>query len=142
MPDRDRPDGYDPDRWDARFIVARDGPRELEPGVHRRTLASLNSGWLARGGLLHLLDDGLWFVPSPLERLLLARPVRLDFADITAVERHPARAGEMLLDGRAPRMRVLTGARSYDFLFPGGLDEWLASVKERQQIWQNRQRFA
>ena len=63
MPDLHRDDGYDPDRWDARFIILRDGPRELEDGVYRRTLASLNSGWFARGGLLRLHDDHLSFTP-------------------------------------------------------------------------------
>ena len=141
MPDSQRPDDYDPDRWDARFIIARDGPRELEPGVHRRTIASLNNGWLARGGLLRLYDDHLSFAPSPLERLLLARPVRIDFADITAVQRHPARDGDVLPDGRSPRMRLLTEARSFDFVFVGGLDDWIASLKERLQVWEIRQRF-
>ena len=141
MPDSQRPDDYDPDRWDARFIVARDGPRELEPGVHRRTIASLNSGWLARGGLLRLHDDHLSFAPSPLERLLLARPLRIDFGDITAVQRHPLREGEVLPAGRAPRMRLLTGSRSFDFVFVGGLDDWIASLKERLRVWEIRQRF-
>ncbi len=142
MPDSHRPDDFDPDRWDAQFIIARDGPRELEEGVYRRTLASLNNGWLARGGLLHLQADGLLFVPSPLERLLLARTVRLDFARITAIERLPAREGDVLPGGVAPRMRLHTESRSYDFVFPNGLDDWVASVKERRWIWQNRERFA
>jgi len=141
MPDSQRPDDYDPDRWDARFIVARDGPRELEPGVHRRTIASLNNGWLARGGLLRLHDDHLSFAPSPLERLLLARPIRIDFCDITAVQRHPSRDGDVLPGGRSPRMRLLTEARSFDFVFVGGLDDWIASLKERRQVWEIRQRF-
>jgi hypothetical protein len=142
MPDSQRSDDYDPDRWDARWIEARDGPRDLEEGVYRRTLASLNNGWLARGGLLRLHDDHLSFTPSPLERLLLARPVRIDFADITAVERHPTRVGDVLPGGRAPRMRLRAGTRAYDFVFLGGLDDWIASVKERRQIWEIRQRFA
>jgi hypothetical protein len=142
VPDANRPDDFDPDRWDAQFIIARDGPRELEPGVYRRTLASLNNGWLARGGLLHLHEDHLSFLPSPMERLLLARPVRIDFAEITAVERLPVRDGDVLPGGAAPRMRLRTLSRDYDFVFPNGLDDWVASLKERRQIWENRQRFA
>ena len=142
MPDANRPDDFDPDRWDAAFIIARDGPRELEEGVYRRTLTSLNNGWLARGGLLLLHADHLEFAPSPMERLLLARAVRVDFDQITAVERHPARDGDILPGGVAPRMRLLTTSRTYDFVFPAGLDDWVASVKERRQIWENRQRFA
>lgn len=141
MPDQNRPDDFDPDRWDAPFIIARDGPRELEEGCYRRTLASLNNGWLARGGLLMLFADGLRFVPSPMERLLLARTLWVDFAQITTVERLPLRAGDVLPGGVAPRMRVRTESRSYDFVFPTGLDDWMASVKERRDIWDNRQRF-
>ena len=91
MPDLHRDDGYDPDRWDARFIIARDGPRELEEGVYRRTLASLNSGWLARGGHLRLHDDHLSFAPTTLERLLFAKAHRIDFDAIESVAREPAR---------------------------------------------------
>jgi hypothetical protein len=141
VPDANRPDDFDPDRWDAQFIIARDGPRELEEGVYRRTLASLNSGWLARGGLLLLHADHLSFAPSPMERLLMARPLRIDFSEITAVERLPSREGEILPGGVAPRMRLTTQSRTYDFVFPTGLDDWMASVKERRQIWENRQRF-
>ena len=142
MPDSHRHDGYDPDRWDAQFIVARDGARELEDGVHRRTLASLNNGWLARGGHLRLHDDHLSFAPTPMERLLLAKPVRIDFAEITAVERHPTRAGDVLPGGKAPRMRVMTEGRGFDFIFHAGLDDWLDAVSERRRIWENRRRFA
>ncbi|WP_217920786.1 hypothetical protein [Miltoncostaea oceani] len=141
MPDSNRPDDFDPDRWDAAFIIARDGPRELEEGVYRRTLASRNDGWLARGGLLRLHADHLSFAPSPMERLLFARALRIDFAEITAVERLPPRDGEVLPGGVAPRMRLRTQSRTYDFVFPVGLDDWMASVKERRQIWDNRQRF-
>jgi hypothetical protein len=141
VPDSQRPDGYDPDRWDAPFIIARDGPRELEDGVTRRTLASLNNGWLARGGMLRLHDDHLSFTPTPMERLLFARSVRIDFAAITEVQRHPEREGDILPGGLAPRMRLLTEARTYDFLFPSGLDDWINSLRERRRVWENRQRF-
>jgi hypothetical protein len=141
LPDSRRPDDYDPDRWDAVFIEARDGPRELEEGCHRRTLASLNNGWLARGGLLRLHDDHLSFTPSPMERLLLAKRLTISFTDITAVERHPAEVDAALPGGKAPRMRLLTTSRSYDFVFHRGLDDWIDSVKERLDVWENRQRF-
>jgi hypothetical protein len=141
VPDSHRDDGYDPDRWDARFIVARDGPRELEDGVHRRTLASLNNGWLARGGHLRLHDDHLSFDPSRIERLLFAKPVRVDFTRVTGVERHPARPEDVLPGGMSPRMRVRTEAKSYDFVFHTGLDDWLDAVGERMRIWQTRRRF-
>jgi hypothetical protein len=67
--------------------------------------------------------------------------VTIDFADITAVERHPARPGEMLPGGKAPRMRLHTTSRSYDFVFLTGLDDWIDSVKERLDVWEIRARF-
>jgi hypothetical protein len=141
VPDRHRDDGFDPDRWDAQFIIARDGPRELEPGVHRRTLASLNNGWLARGGHLRLHDDRLSFAPSPLERVLLAREVQVDFGEITAIERRPPRAEDVLPGGQSPRLRVHAGARRYDFVFHDGLDDWIQAIEERRQIWARRRSF-
>lgn len=140
MPDLHRDDGYDPDRWDAKFIIARDGPRELEEGVYRRTLASLNSGWMARGGLLRLHDDHLSFSPTPIERMLLAKPHRIDFARIVSVTREPERAEEVLPGGKAPRMRILTDERSFEFVFHSGLDDWLEAVGERRGIWETRTR--
>lgn len=141
VPDLHRDDGYDPDRWDAAFIVARDGPRDLEPGVYRRTLASLNSGWLARGGLLRLHDDHLSFVPTPIERLLFAKPHRITFASIDVIRREPERIGEFLPGGKAPRMKVETRERSFEFVFPGGLDDWIDAVRERRRIWETRTRM-
>jgi hypothetical protein len=142
MPDRRGDDDYDPDRWDARFIIARDGPRELEPGEHRRTIASLNNGWLARGGLLRLHDDRLAFAPSPLERLLLAKDVEIGFDEVTGVERHPSTPGDVLPGGVAPRMRVVTTTKRYDFVFHSGLDDWISAVEDRRRIWEVRSRFA
>jgi len=139
---RDRHDGFDPDRWDAQFIIARDGPRQLEEGVHRRTLASLNNGWLARGGHLRLHDDHFSFTPSPLERLLFAKSMHVPFDQITALERHPAERDAMLPGGVAARMRVYSEERRYDFVFPPGLlDDWIEAARERMTIWERRQRF-
>lgn len=141
MPDLHRDDGYDPDRWDARFIIARDGPRELEDGVYRRTLASLNSGWLARGGLLRLHDDHLSFAPTPIERMLLAKPHRIDFDAIESVVREPRGTEEILPGGKAARMRITTRERSFEFVFTVGLDDWLEAVGERRRIWETRTRM-
>ena len=110
------------------FIEARDGPRELEEGCHRRTLASLNNGWLARGGLLRLHDDHLSFTPSPLERLLLAKRLTISFADITAVERHPARWTRRSPEARR-RACACSPPRGATTVFHRGLDDWLDSVR-------------
>ncbi len=142
MPDSHRDDGYNPDRWDAQYIIARDGPRELEDGVYRRTLASLNNGWLARGGHLRLHDDHLSFTPTPIERLLMARTVSVGFDEIEEVERHPTNPEDFLPGGKAPRMRVRTAERHYDFVFHNGLDDWMDAVSERRGIWENRVRMA
>lgn len=142
MPDEHRDDGYDPDRWDAKFIELRDGARELEDGVYRRTAASLNSGWMARGGLLRLHDDHLSFTPSPIERLTLAKAHRIAFAQIVSVAREPVRAEDVLPGGKAARMRITTEARDFEFVFLNGLDDWLDAVGERRRIWENRSRMA
>ena len=141
MPDEHRDDGYDPDRWDAKFIELRDGPRELQPGEYRRTLASLNSGWYARGGLLRLHDDGLSFAPTPIERLLFGKNHRIDFAAITVIEREPRRPEDVLPGGKAARMRITTVERSFEFVFHHGLDDWLEAIDERRRIWENRTRM-
>jgi hypothetical protein len=141
LPDRRGDDDYDPDRWDAPLIVWRDGPRELEDGVHRRTIASLNKGWLARGGRLSLCDDHLDFVPTPIERLLFARSMRIDFDEIIRVERLPARREDVLPAGQHPRMRLITGSESFDFLFMSGLDDWISAVEDRLRIWDTRRKF-
>ena len=141
MPDEHRDDGYDPDRWDAKFIELRDGPRQLQDGEYRRTLASLNSGWMAHGGLLRLHDDGLSFSPSPIERLLFARAHRIDFTSIRSIEREPRRPEELLPGGKAPRMRITTEVRSFEFVFHNGLDDWLDAIAERRRIWENRNRM-
>lgn len=142
MPDVSRDDGFDPDRWDAQLVIARDGSRELEPGTYRRTIASLNNGWLARGGHLALHDDGLSFTPTPLERLLFARRITIPFREITGIERHPTRPQDALPGGKAPRMRLLCGQQSFDFVFFNGLDDWIESLKDRVEIWERRARFA
>ena len=141
MPDEHRDDGYNPDRWDAKFIELRDGPRELQPGEYRRTLASLNSGWLARGGLLRLHDDRLSFTPTPIERMLFCKSHQIDFTAITAIEREPRRPEDVLPGGKAPRMRITTSERSFEFVFHHGLDDWLDALAERRRIWENRTRM-
>jgi hypothetical protein len=141
LPDRRCDDDYDPDRWDAHLIEWRDGPRELEDGVHRRTTASLNNGWFARGGRLAMHDDHLSFTPTPIERLLFGRDLRIDFSEIIRVERHPERPKDVLPGGQSPRMRLITGSKSFDFLFMSGLDDWISAVEDRLRIWENRRRF-
>jgi hypothetical protein len=90
---------------------------------------------------LRLHDDRLSFTPSPIERLLFATSHRIDFAEITAVVREPRRPEDVLPGGKAPRMRITTGERSFEFVFHNGLDDWLEAVGERRRIWENRTRM-
>lgn len=125
--------------WDRIWVGLRDGAfLGQEDGVRRRGLVSVNAGWLARGGLLRLYADRLEFEPNPLERLLGARRRRLPFAEITRVERRPERPDDVSPVGQAPRMRLhLAGGSHLDVLPAGGLDDWLAAIREAW-AWQAR----
>lgn len=130
--------------WERLMIGLRDGGfLGQEDGVHMRGLASLNRGWLARGGLLRLRDDGLTFEPNPLERLLLARPGSYPFSQILRIERRPRRPDEVSPLGQSPRIRLhLEGEEHVDVLPAGGPDAWLDAIRERRAIWVRRRRFA
>src|SRR3974390_3672514 len=99
-------------------------------GVYRRGLVSINVGWLARGGLLHLEIPGLRFVPNPLERLMRARTKYFAFAEITQVERCPPTPGGVLPGGLAPRIRLHFVAARPGAILPAGetLDDWLPAT--------------
>ena len=108
-----------------------------EEGVLKRGLISLNAGWLARGGLLRLHEEGLSFTPNPLERLLGARGRRIAFADLDLLERMPGRPGEFLPGGLRPRIRLhLRGGGQVDLLPAGdNVDDWLDAIRERRAVW-------
>ncbi len=127
--DDDRPD------WERMWTGLRDGEfLGPEDGVRKRGLVSVNSGWLARGGLLRLYADRLEFEPNPLERLLAARRRVWSFAEIERLERRPERPGEVSPIGQTPRVRLhMSGGRHIDVLPAGGtLDEWLPMI---DQAW-------
>jgi len=125
--DDDRPE------WDRVWVGLRDGAfLGPEGGVRKRGLVSVNSGWLARGGLLRLYADRLVFEPNPLERLLAARTRTLSFAEIERIERRPAGAEDISVTGETKRMRLhLSGGASLDVIPIGDtLDEWLVAIGE------------
>jgi hypothetical protein len=125
--DRDRPE------WDRVWVGLRDGAfLGPEDGVRRRGLVSINSGWLARGGLLRLYTDRLEFEPNPLERLLAARKRTLSFAQIEGIERRPERAGEVVPTGQTQRMRLhMSGGGQLDVIpIADTLDDWIVAIKE------------
>ena len=108
-----------------------------EEGVRKRGLVSINSGWLARGGLMRVYTDRLEFEPNPLEKLLAARRPPLPYADIVRIERRPAGVNDVSPVGEAKRMRLhLREGRTLDVLPPGDtLDEWMVAVLEPWTWW-------
>lgn len=133
--DDERPD------WDRLFVGLRDGAfLGAEPGVRKRGMVSINSGWLARGGLLRLYADRLEFEPNPLERLLLARPRVIAFADLERIERRPADPELLSVGGEAPRMRLHRHESAHIDVLPAGrtLDEWLVAIRESWTWWSRR----
>lgn len=133
--DDERPD------WERLMVGLRDcaflGP---EPGVRKRGLVSLNVGWLARGGLLRLHEDGLSFTPNPLERLLGARHRRFPFADIAELQRMPLHPGEILPGGQRARIRLYLTDGAHIDLLPAGdaLDDWLDAIRDVRALWTRR----
>ena len=127
--------------WDRLFVGLRDGAfLGSEPGVRKRGLVSINTGWLARGGLLRLYFDRLEFEPNPLERLLLARARVIAFADLDRIERRPESAEQISVGGEAPRMRLHRHEGGHIDVLPAGrtLDEWLVAIKESWMWWSRR----
>ena len=125
----DRPD------WERMWTGLRDGEfLGPEDGVRRRGLVSVNTGWLARGGLLRLYRDRLVFEPNPLERLMLARRRTIAFAELERVERRPERPGDVSPVGQTARMRLHMSDGSHIDVIPAGdtLDEWLPMI---DQAW-------
>jgi len=131
--DEGRPD------WDRIWVGLRDGQAFLgtEDGVRKRGLVSINSGWLARGGLMRVYADRLEFEPNPLERLLAARRRTLPYAEIERVERRPARPQDISPAGEAKRMRLhMRGGATIDVVPPGEtLDDWMLAVLEPWTWW-------
>ena len=132
--DDDRPE------WDRVWVGLRDGAfLGQEDGVRKRGLVSINSGWLARGGLLRLYTDRLEFEPNPLERLMAARRRTLPFAEIDRIERRPERVEDVSPTGESKRMRLHMGARGTLDVIPAGdtLDDWLLALRE-SWVWYRR----
>ncbi len=132
-PDWDGTDDDEPADWNRVWTGLRDGEfLGPEDGVRKRGLVSINSGWLARGGLLRLYADRLEFEPNPLERLLAARRRSFSFAEVERFERRPASPDEVSPVGQTPRMRLhLTGRKPVDVIPAGGtLDSWLAAIRQ------------
>ena len=121
--------------WERMWTGLRDGEfLGPEDGVRRRGLVSVNTGWLARGGLLRLYRDRLEFEPNPLAPPMLARRRPIAFAPPERVERRPERPGDVSPVGQTARMRLHMSDGSHIDVIPAGdtLDEWLPMI---DQAW-------
>ncbi len=98
---------------------------KIRPGevILKKTGSDLNNGWLGRHGQLHLTDDRLLFVPTPLDHMMGAKRREILLDDIRAVERWPLSPGDIPRGARRPRLFVDTDTTRYIFL-PSDLDGW------------------
>lgn len=101
------------------------GPDET---VLKKTNTDLNNGWLGRHGQLHLTDDRLLFVPTPLDHLLGAKRREIPLDDIRAVERWPLSPNEIPRGAKRPRLFIDTAETRYIFL-PSDLDGWFDLIQ-------------
>ena len=91
--------------------------------VLKKTSTDLNNGWLGRHGQLHLTNDRVLFIPTPLDHLLGAKRREIPLDDIRAVERWPLSPGEVPRGAKRPRLYIDTASTRYIFL-PSDLDGW------------------
>ena len=91
--------------------------------VLKKTNTDLNNGWLGRHGQLHLTNERVLFVPTPLDHLLGAKRREIPLDDIRAVERWPLSPGEVPRGAKRPRLFIDTADTRYIFL-PSDLDGW------------------
>ena len=100
-----------------------------EERVRWKTGADLQNGWWGRHGTLHLTDERLVFVPTPLDRLLGGRAHEMHLDRVAQFERWPEAPGDPPRGGRRPRMLVHTEECVYQFVLPD-LDGWLDAVEK------------
>lgn len=91
--------------------------------VLKKTSTDLNNGWLGRHGQLHLTNERVLFIPTPLDHLLGAKRREIPLDDIRAVERWPLSPGEVPRGAKRPRLYIDTASTRYIFL-PSDLDGW------------------
>jgi len=98
---------------------------KLDPDepVLKKTSTDLNNGWLGRHGQLHLTNERVLFIPTPLDHLLGAKRREIPLDDIRAVERWPLSPGEVPRGAKRPRLFIDTADARYIFL-PSDLDGW------------------
>jgi len=96
--------------------------------VRKLSDADLQNGWLGRHGKLHLTDERLLFVPTPLDRLMLAKRREIMLDDMTAVERYPRSVNDLPSVKRS-RMILHTDECNYEFMV-GDVDAWIDAIEK------------
>lgn len=96
--------------------------------VLKKTSTDLNNGWLGRHGQLHLTNERILFIPTPLDHVLGAKRREIPLDDIRAVERWPLSPGEVPRGAKRPRLYIDTATTRYIFL-PSDLDGWFDLIQ-------------
>lgn len=96
--------------------------------VLKKTSTDLNNGWLGRHGQLHLTNERVLFIPTPLDHVLGAKRREIPLDDIRAVERWPLSPGEVPRGAKRPRLYIDTATTRYIFL-PSDLDGWFDLIQ-------------
>lgn len=96
--------------------------------VLKKTNTDLNNGWLGRHGQLHLTNERVLFIPTPLDHVLGAKRREIPLDDIRAVERWPLSPGEVPRGAKRPRLYIDTATTRYIFL-PSDLDGWFDLIQ-------------
>jgi hypothetical protein len=96
--------------------------------VLKKTNTDLNNGWLGRHGQLHLTNERVLFIPTPLDHVLGAKRREILLDDIRAVERWPLSPGEVPRGAKRPRLYIDTATTRYIFL-PSDLDGWFDLIQ-------------
>ena len=96
--------------------------------VLKKTNTDLNNGWLGRHGQLHLTDERLLFIPTPLDHLLGAKRREIPLDDIRVVERWPLSPGDVPRGAKRPRLYIDTADTRFIFL-PSDLDGWFDLIQ-------------
>jgi len=96
--------------------------------VLKKTNTDLNNGWLGRHGQLHLTNERVLFIPTPLDHVLGAKRREILLDDIRTVERWPLSPGEVPRGAKRPRLYIDTATTRYIFL-PSDLDGWFDLIQ-------------
>ena len=103
-------------------------PLREDERLRKLSDADMQNGWLSRHGKLHLTDDRLLFVPTPLDRALLCKRREISLDEITAIERYPRSVNDPPSLKRS-RLILQTPECHYELLV-GDLDAWIDAMEK------------